>query len=146
MKSNVKAHLPPRGPGPAPAVSVIIGVKNAASVLQGCLDSVAAQMKQQCTACINTLRENTGPSRDPMAAEPLYPSAATTLKGDRGQVGPFEWWRRARAAILSAHFRRRMPRVFVPKETRPGETRVAASPETAKRLVQAKLDGLGGAQ
>ena len=32
-----------------------------------------------------------------------------------------------------------MPSVFVPKETRPGETRVAASPETAKRLVQAKL-------
>ncbi len=33
-----------------------------------------------------------------------------------------------------------MPSVFVPKETRPGETRVAASPETAKRLVQAKLE------
>jgi NAD(P) transhydrogenase subunit alpha len=33
-----------------------------------------------------------------------------------------------------------MPRVFVPKETRPGETRVAASPETAKRLVQAKIE------
>src|SRR5262245_438032 len=33
-----------------------------------------------------------------------------------------------------------MPRVFVPKETRPGETRVAASPETATRFVQAKLE------
>src|SRR5262245_10911061 len=33
-----------------------------------------------------------------------------------------------------------MPSVFVPKESRPGETRVAASPETAKRLVQAKLE------
>ncbi|MDH4095997.1 MAG: glycosyltransferase [Betaproteobacteria bacterium] len=43
MKSNVKAHLPPRGPGPAPTVSVIVGVKNGAAVLQGCLDSVAAQ-------------------------------------------------------------------------------------------------------
>ena len=29
---------------------------------------------------------------------------------------------------------------FVPKETRPGETRVAASPESAKRLTQAKLE------
>jgi len=33
-----------------------------------------------------------------------------------------------------------MPTVFVPRETRAGETRVAASPETAKRLVQAKLE------
>jgi NAD(P) transhydrogenase subunit alpha len=33
-----------------------------------------------------------------------------------------------------------MTTVFVPKETRAGETRVAASPETAKRLVQAKLE------
>ena len=30
----------------------------------------------------------------------------------------------------------RMPTVFVPKERRPGETRVAASPETAKRFVK----------
>ena len=33
-----------------------------------------------------------------------------------------------------------MVRVFVPKESRPGETRVAATPETVKRLVQAKLE------
>lgn len=33
-----------------------------------------------------------------------------------------------------------MTTVFVPKETRPGETRVALSPETARRLAQAKLD------
>ena len=33
-----------------------------------------------------------------------------------------------------------MPTAFVPKETRPGETRVAASPETAKRFAQAKLE------
>ncbi len=32
-----------------------------------------------------------------------------------------------------------MTTAFVPKETRPGETRVAASPETAKRFAQAKL-------
>jgi NAD(P) transhydrogenase subunit alpha len=32
-----------------------------------------------------------------------------------------------------------MTTVFVPKETRAGETRVALSPESAKRLVQAKL-------
>lgn len=43
MKSNVKARLAPRPPGPAPEVSVIIGVKNGATVLQGCLDSIAAQ-------------------------------------------------------------------------------------------------------
>jgi NAD(P) transhydrogenase subunit alpha len=30
--------------------------------------------------------------------------------------------------------------VFVPKESRPGETRVALSPETAKRLCQARLE------
>jgi len=33
-----------------------------------------------------------------------------------------------------------MTSVFVPKETRPGETRLALSPETAKRLVQSKLE------
>lgn len=33
-----------------------------------------------------------------------------------------------------------MTTVFVPKETRAGETRLALSPETAKRLVQAKLE------
>jgi NAD(P) transhydrogenase subunit alpha len=33
-----------------------------------------------------------------------------------------------------------MPTAFVPRETRAGETRVAASPETVKRLVQAKLE------
>src|SRR5688572_30945828 len=33
-----------------------------------------------------------------------------------------------------------MPSAFVPKETRPGESRVAATPETAKRLIQAKLE------
>jgi NAD(P) transhydrogenase subunit alpha len=33
-----------------------------------------------------------------------------------------------------------MTTVFVPKETRPGETRVALSPETAKRFVQAKVE------
>jgi NAD(P) transhydrogenase subunit alpha len=33
-----------------------------------------------------------------------------------------------------------MTTVFVPKESRAGETRVAVSPETAKRLVQAKLE------
>ena len=33
-----------------------------------------------------------------------------------------------------------MTTVFVPKETRPGETRVALSPETARRLAQAKLE------
>ena len=33
-----------------------------------------------------------------------------------------------------------MTTAFVPKETRPGETRVAASPETAKRFAQAKVE------
>ncbi|MEQ1895386.1 MAG: Re/Si-specific NAD(P)(+) transhydrogenase subunit alpha [Planctomycetota bacterium] len=33
-----------------------------------------------------------------------------------------------------------MTTVFVPKETRPGETRIALSPETAKRFVQAKVE------
>jgi NAD(P) transhydrogenase subunit alpha len=33
-----------------------------------------------------------------------------------------------------------MTTVFVPRETRPGETRVALSPESAKRLLQARLD------
>jgi NAD(P) transhydrogenase subunit alpha len=43
-----------------------------------------------------------------------------------------------------------MTTVFVPKESRAGETRIALSPETAKRLVQLKLElvvepGAGGA-
>jgi hypothetical protein len=87
---------------------VVLGAKAFDKARVHGLDSVAAQMKQQCTACINTLRENTGPARDPMAAEPVYPSAATTLKGDQGQVGPFEWWRRARAPqadVLVLHHR-----------------------------------------
>jgi NAD(P) transhydrogenase subunit alpha len=33
-----------------------------------------------------------------------------------------------------------MPKLFVPKESRPGETRVAATPETVKRLVAAGLE------
>ncbi len=33
-----------------------------------------------------------------------------------------------------------MTTAFAPKETRPGETRVAVSPETAKRFVQAKVE------
>jgi NAD(P) transhydrogenase subunit alpha len=48
--------------------------------------------------------------------------------------------RRRRYPLPLANPRERMPSVFVPKETRPGETRVAASPETAKRLVQARLE------
>jgi glycosyltransferase involved in cell wall biosynthesis len=35
-----------RPPGPAPAASVVIGVKNGARALQGCLDSIAAQTAQ----------------------------------------------------------------------------------------------------
>lgn len=35
--------LPRRAPGSFPAVSVVIGVKNGAHALQGCLDSIAAQ-------------------------------------------------------------------------------------------------------
>lgn len=35
--------LPRRAPGSFPAVSVVIGVKNGARALQGCLDSIAAQ-------------------------------------------------------------------------------------------------------
>lgn len=35
--------LPRRAPGPYPAVSVVIGVKNGAHALQGCLDSIAVQ-------------------------------------------------------------------------------------------------------
>jgi NAD(P) transhydrogenase subunit alpha len=33
-----------------------------------------------------------------------------------------------------------MSKIFVPKESRPGETRVAVSPESVKRFVQAKLE------
>jgi len=35
--------LPPRPPGLAPVVSIVVGVKNGAHTLQGCLDSIAAQ-------------------------------------------------------------------------------------------------------
>jgi hypothetical protein len=76
---------------------IVLGAKAFDKARVHGLDSVAAQMKQQCTACINTLRENTGPAGDPMAIGPVYPSAATTLQGEQGRVGPFQWWRRARA-------------------------------------------------
>ena len=63
------------------------------------LDSVGAQMQQQCTACIRTLRESTGPTSVAAAAsEAPYRLPETALKGDRGRIGPFQWWRRARAA------------------------------------------------
>ncbi len=63
------------------------------------LDSVGAQMQQQCTACIRTLRESTGPTSVAAAAsEAPYRLPETALKGAEGRIGPFQWWRRPRSA------------------------------------------------
>jgi hypothetical protein len=57
---------------------------------------VAAAMRRQCAGCIERLRQRLGrAARDLRPGDTAWPDHL--LRGDQGRLGPWQWWRLARA-------------------------------------------------
>ena len=58
--------------------------------------SVADAMAEQCPHCVDRLRLRLGPAATDLGDDPIR-LPTRRLRGEQGQLGPFVWWRLARA-------------------------------------------------
>jgi len=58
--------------------------------------SVAEAMAVQCGGCVQRLRQRLGAAASDLGADPVH-LPSRRLDGDAGRLGPFGWWRLARA-------------------------------------------------
>jgi hypothetical protein len=75
---------------------LVLGQRAFAGARRWAHADVAAAMRRQCAGCIERLRQRLG-----RAAQDLRPGDATwpdhLLRGEQGRLGPWRWWRLARA-------------------------------------------------